>query len=390
MKKKSLITLLSILGAFTVLLSGVNKISNKVDNSPVIVLADELDEYKESAINLISNYAHEDEYNERGLRELHAWIDYGVSAIDFAESEEEIDEIVNFVIEQIDEIFLSNLEECKDQAKDIINHYADRRDYDDEGNEKITEIIEFSFDLIERAASIKEVEDVVEFAKREIDQVSKRIEEEENDLPARPDSLSEAKEVARDFIESYLAGLWGKALEDSHSFISYLDGKYSDLIDEAGSIDEVYEYLNGFINEVSLVPLKEDTLNNSITKHIFLLNSYVELREGYYSDENYNIVVALAEKGKEAIRSATTIEEVTDAYVSVINDIKTIHHELPFPEEFFNTNNTVAPGHKDPNSEPVKNNVAFIIVSVVGALAIALTIFGFVKLIQKDRKKVTE
>lgn len=185
MKRKSLIIALSILGVSAVLFSGLNKV-NKVNNEPLIVLADgeqELEELRELYKGLLHNIASEDDYTGKALESYRYIISYGESEIDKCTEEGEMEFIVELVRDYIQDVVNETqriedernheieLETAKAEALRKLRKMSDPSLYHASYIERVNQIIEDYSNAIEIAESVEEVNELLEEALKKLKDV---------------------------------------------------------------------------------------------------------------------------------------------------------------------------------------------------------------------------
>lgn len=364
MKKKFLPLAFIIIGASTLGLTTSLKETSNSSNRPSVVLADyQLEEYKAQKKDELNECVDLDSCPQEIKQDIEYLLEYGLSDIDDATSEEEVDEIFVFVTQRISEM----LAEFEDpEARELEKYKQSKIDYIDDNfdldryPENKKEYYRHMYDECVANITYADTSRLVDYY---FFQFLRNVDINVPDIP-EAETLEQAKEYALEEIDRTLDSY--PLREYFKQELNFLVAKSKKAIDEATRIDEVNNAINDFRNEFKEFPTNEDVSINKFRRD--LIDAYIayefERIELTGFDDKDDVLPEMDEKFEKDMKAARTLEELLSCYEYAIEGLNEL---MPLRDDQIHGGTSDAD-----NKEGTKNNIGLIVACAVeGAVIVA-------------------
>lgn len=384
MKKKFISKTLLLLGLSTLAFSASSLLlakKNYQELTPAYAEDANLDAYKGEAKARLNDCTNVDELPEAIKGEIQSLLEYAFGEIDKATRAYEINVVVDYTEQRIEEIIAEyndpearELKNYKKAKIDYINTHFSLDDYDEQTQEKLRRILDNGIDNIEYADSIVMVDYFFNMLLHELNINSPQ---EEDD----PKTVEEARELALIDIECTVRD-YPYAFCFEHD-INYLVSKTKKKINEASTIDAVKEELKKFHDSFNEFPNEESIVVNIYRST--LINQYINyeyervILTGF--DDKENVLPIMDEEFEKEMKNAHSLTHLLQVYENGINSLNEL---MPLPDD------QLVGGKASNNQNNQKNTGLIIACSIEGAVILTLGGYLAYSLLKKKKEKTTK
>ncbi|MCR4911105.1 MAG: hypothetical protein K5925_01075, partial [Bacilli bacterium] len=290
---------------------------------------EELDAYKELAKEDLRDFCddeNEEYYSTENWALIQGYITDGLAAIDAANSEDEVDNILNqqeAAILAVPTKAAEDLAAAKATAKAELEAHAaakNEADYSETYWLLLQSYVTHGKENIDEADDIDTVNTILANMKDNIDSVPTKAQEAEQ-------ALNAAKLAAKNTMDAEVAKLNEADYSQTNweSIQTVLSGA-KQTVDACTNTSDIDTVVNSFKTTIAGVKTKAQELDEAKSNAKAEIDAYIANKEADYSEANWTTITGLATSKKNAIDEATTVEAVNtlvSEFKSGVDAIKT-------------------------------------------------------------------